>query len=137
MAYRIPTFNILVDIRRYETPIDNPADVTTVAQLKAGFRGYGITTIETSARGGGDNRGFASACPRLLLLPKGTDVRRPGSWGNGGPYGDTIEIPAGSGMQWLVQDVFDVAYAFPNEFRVAQIVYVSFWPSPLPWPAGS
>lgn len=74
---------------------------------------------------------FASNfAPLIVRLPAGTDVRSHWQAGSGEP--DQIELPAGSGVYYLVSDVNDVAKGFPNEYRAA---LVTIWrPTPVPLP---
>lgn len=61
-----------------------------------------------------------------LLLPAGTDVRAP--WNAGKP--DLVECPAGSGRFYAVAWVDDIGKNFPNEHRIAWLVYFSAFVPP-------
>lgn len=125
MAFRVPNFNLVVNIWRrngvagvYALP-----DVVTAGNLSHGRR------VMVSA--------FAGNSPMELLLPKLTDIRA--VW-NAVVY-DVVEVPAGSQRFYQVTHVDDVAKGFANEYRLATIVYepngnpligVNSAPVPLP-----
>lgn len=62
-----------------------------------------------------------------IYFPSGTDVRSHIQ----GPWPDSVEAPAGSGVVYMVMGLVDVAKGFPNEFRVALAEMISS-PAPLP-----
>lgn len=64
-----------------------------------------------------------------LLLPMGTDIRDL----NTATGYDIVEVPAGTGRLYLVEQVDDVGKGFLNEHRCATLSKGLFtWPSPIP-----
>jgi len=69
-----------------------------------------------------------------LLLPKLTDIRD----GYSTTGNDAVEVPAGSGRWYFVEDVDDVAKGFANEYRwaaISKLVGLGLppaWPTPYP-----
>jgi hypothetical protein len=120
MAYRLPTFNLQVNIWRFSTPLANPPDVTSPCQLRyPGSRPAGDTdTDEPQQR----------AYVMTLLLPPLVDIQDGFS---PLPEGDVVEVPAFSGRYYRVEIVDDVAKGFPNEHRYAAISKADDLP---PWP---
>jgi hypothetical protein len=131
----VPTFNLVANIWRWSTPVTDAPDVLAFCQLKAGMKGYGTGVVEAAQRTGTTSYA-TSTIPRLLLFPKGTDVRRIYWAGSVSNSADTIEAPAGSGMFWYCADVWDVAFGFRNEFRVAMVWQIRALPFPTPYPSG-
>lgn len=66
----------------------------------------------------------------LLCVPAHSDLRG----ADQATPRDQVEVPAGTGVFYLVQSVTDVAKGFPNEYRIAVLARVSspFPPIPLP-----
>lgn len=75
-----------------------------------------------------------------LLVPMHTDLRGVFQYAAGSNLSDCIEVPAGSGRFYFVQDVDDVSKGFPGEFRLALLsktanvdgAYQPWAPIPLP-----
>lgn len=120
MSFTVPTFNLNVNIWRNGNPRTNPPDVTAMGNLAWGRR------VSYAA-------GLASAGPFILLtllLPVGTDVRSSVT----GAGSDLVEVPAGSGRFYDVNDVDDIGKGFTNEHRAAVLTQNSVvpWPAPIP-----
>jgi len=129
VAFVTPSFNILCNIWDYDAdPLTDPPRIAGQAcQLRPG--------VQSSWGGGG---GYPPLVPTmLLLLPKLTDIR-PGLLhvGGGSQSGDSVEVPAGSGRFYTVNQVDDTAKGFPNEHRFARVFQSSDptlqWPFPIP-----
>jgi hypothetical protein len=117
MAFRVPQFNLTCNVWRLGNPVTNAPDLVTPAQLRASGK-------QSSGQVGG---GVLYYVPEVLF-PAHTDVRDsqcPGSE-------DTIEIPAGTGRYYVVNNVEDVAKGFANEYRQAVVVKSRPWPIPIP-----
>ena len=113
MSYKVPNFNLTASIWRvngtggaYAAP-----DVTTLANLSPGRRIMIASPQTTAAQ--------KEAIVDEALLPALTDVRA--TWNALGP--DLMEIPAGSKRFYEVVGVHDVGKGFPNEYRLALIVF--------------
>jgi hypothetical protein len=117
MAYRVPTFNLALNIWRFANFPGHPPDVVTVGNLSMGRR---VVGTETSS--------FLPRIAPFVLLPKLTDVRCALKGGNS----DFLEIPAGSGRYYSAEDVDDVAKGFPNEYRLCIMISSQVWPTPYP-----
>lgn len=105
MAYQLPTFNIVVGVRHATAAsVWDPPDFV-VAQLK------GIN--KAAALGSAGGPGAANA-PYMLKVPSGTDIRDAPNFA----YTDLVEIDGFSGPMVVVL-VYDVAFGFENEYRVA------------------
>lgn len=121
MPFTVPAFPLRVNVWRGTTSGGGAPTFSTVGNLRCSSR-YPIyapaiwpyTTMPIS---------------RLLLLPKGTDVR--GHWAFAP---DFVEVPAGSGRKYTVEDVDDIAKGFSNEYRIASIGWAVGWPVPTPLP---
>jgi hypothetical protein len=134
MSFRLPAFNLEVDIYRtvngsytlanfYGTP-----DITEIAQLNVHWGGSM-----------GDIRdGYFVGVE--VKLPALTDVRPPYLL-EGDYLGDYIDVPAGSGRMYLVKQVDDVAKGFTNEYRSVLCIPAPWsdadethhtWPTPIP-----
>lgn len=120
MAFRLPTFNLRVNIWHPGTPVTFPPDVEAFANLTPGRR-----TIQVPL--GSSQTPVEVALLMESLLPALTDVRNP----TVGPTYGHMEIPSGSGRMYFVLAVDDVAKGFPNEHRIAIVVMVT---SPIPIP---
>lgn len=117
MAFAPPTFNLVVNIWRYNQNVGTPPAVITAGNLSPGKRvvmNYGLPLLPFNAA-----HIYPVPPPMELLLPKGTDVRRlvPAVSGS-----DVVEVPAGSGRYYVVTGVDDVGKGFPNEYRLATVV---------------
>lgn len=122
MAFRVPTFNLAVNIWNVLValpPVPAP-DVITVGQLAWDSVGGRMFLPRAAA-----TRPTHSLA---LRLPFGTDVRYATMTGG---VDSTVEVPAGSGRYYVVYVVDDVAKGFANEYRVAMVSPVAA-PSPLP-----
>lgn len=146
VAYRIPVFNLNVNIWRNSNVVGNPPDVTATCNLAAGERSQGLIPYTDQLNAAHQTAAyFRSAAIMTVLLPKRTDVRPPGMQFPG-ISGDLIEIPAGSGVYYVVLGVGDIGRGFQNEHRFAVVVMLTgawmaitanpwnanFPPTPLP-----
>lgn len=105
MPFQLPTFNIVVGIR-HATAAGVWGDPDfSVAQLS------GISKVEAGPSPGGVTG--TSMCYRLKL-PAGTDVRDASNFA----YTDLVEVD-GFSQPLVVSLVYDVAFGFENEYRVA------------------
>jgi hypothetical protein len=122
MAYRLPNFNLTVNIWRFVPGPYPPAaapDVISVAQLRNEPRSPILRPVNTYV-------------PLwTLLLPSLTDVRGRLGFGSSGFGGDIVECPAGSGRVYSIEWVDDIAKGFANEHRMALIIQTS-GPAPIP-----
>jgi hypothetical protein len=122
VGYRLPTFNLVVNIWRSTSLVANPPDIVSAANLTFGERtsmmivGWATTTSAQL------RSAFAHVLAlNQILLPKGTDVRPPDALA--APLeGDAIECPAGSGRFYITMTVDDIGRGFPNEHRCAVVV---------------
>ncbi len=123
MSNRLPTFNVAAGIRRSTTPLANPPDAFSNAQL------YTSRRHEAAA---GPIPTAGQWVVALIYFPKRTDVRD----GLNAPGADTIELPSGTGRFYQVVHVDDAARGFINEFRIAWVYKLQgpggLWPTPIP-----
>lgn len=106
MAYILPQFNITVRVRHWLGGDVWGEWEEHPAQLKGVPRSSDLATPP----------GMNAPFPALLLkLPARTDVRDSPTLANA----DQVEIPEWTGGYLYVGRVYDVAYGFPNEYRVA------------------
>lgn len=120
MAYRLPVFNLAVNIWTWNLPPPvNPPRVITIGNLAVGKR---ISNADAF---------LANFVKAWLLLPAFTDVR---SAYIGllfaGP--DLVEVPGGSGRFYTVDHVDDFGKGFANEHRFAVLMQNPNQPMPLP-----
>jgi hypothetical protein len=110
MSYRLPTFNLTVNLWRNPNTVNLAPDRTFLANLSHGSRRLLV---------GGLVAGVAFPTHiYLMLCPKLTDV-----YGvDNGAALDLIECPAGSGVYYIVSSVGDTAKGFLNEHRVAVLL---------------
>jgi hypothetical protein len=120
MPYRVPTFNVLVNIWRATTPLTSPPDVTSLGNLAWGRSVSASTGIPEDLD--------PDTLVAKLLLPSSTDVRDSYS----PPGADIVEVPAGTLRYYVVKQVDDVGRGFPNQFRFAIITKLAPWPGPIP-----
>jgi len=120
MAYRLPTFNLAADIYRilglggtYGVP-----DLSQVCNLCPGKRDQVYLTGAPATNAAFTND--VSREFRYALFPALTDVRA--TWN--GLAADIVEIPSGSQRFYVVIDVEDVGKGFPNEHRMATLLYM-------------
>lgn len=115
MAFRIPTFPLVVNIWRTPAipPVGPPA-VITVGNLSPGRRTLGF--------------GVGPSLVMELLLPAGTDIQCAAN----SVVPDAVEVPGGSGRFYKVFGVDDVAKGFANQYRLALIQSAPVWPVPYP-----
>jgi hypothetical protein len=124
MAFRLPTFNVAVNIWRFGNATTNPPDVVTTGNLAIGRR-VGVLLAYTSTS-------VTEPGGAWLLLPANTDIRD-----NKAPAGaDTCEVPAGTGRFYSVVWVEDLGLGFFNEHRFAEVVGLGPWPLPFPGGGG-
>lgn len=121
MPFRVPTFNLLVNVFRapWVVPPIGPPAITPLGNLTPGRRSQDPMEIYPG--------GTATWYWMFLLLPPLTDVRDKLNTGGG----DLVEVPAGSGRYYQVMAVDDVAKGFPNEYRWAALIKVGT-PTPMP-----
>jgi len=131
MAYRLPEFNLDVDI--YSGPwLTRVLRVETVGNLSWGHRQHWVDSNAGNVQQG-------RYTPWMnVLLPALTDVR-PGLHTE---FGDSMEIPSGSGRWYGVFAVDDIGKGFDNEHRCAVVTQLSElaaqgldglrWPLPMP-----
>jgi hypothetical protein len=148
MGFRLPTFNLNVNIWGAGSHVGNPADRTCVGNLSPGERRSMIGSSEDFAN-------LAGLTPPMLgmvlmtqfmylLVPKLTDIR---SWDFSGGFDpcDCVEVPAGTGRYYMVTAVDDVGKGFANEHRFAVLLaltpawmaFLNPWmvpPPPVPLP---
>src|ERR1700687_3457715 len=108
MPFRVPTFNLAVNIWRSTNSVYAAPDVQTNGNLSPAGKGYPVRAI-----------GMLASTPSnymLLRLPAGTDIRPTAN----SVAGDTVECPAGSKRFYTVTGVDDVARGFPNQYRFAE-----------------
>jgi len=130
MAFTLPTFNLSANLWRiggsggaYAAP-----DLTVACNLSFGRRVEQRRTQQAVLT--------TNVLSRGLLLPKLTDIRA--TWNAHAP--DLVEVPAGSGRFYGVEDVEDVAKGFTNEYRFACLEYLIVgatifgMPAPVPLP---
>lgn len=123
VAYRLPTFNLIVNLWHGGNVPPAAPDLVTIGNLTPGRRH--ITPYALGPAGAQDLANM------YLLLPAGTDIRD----SKGGTGDDLAEVPAGSGRFYMVRFVDDVASGFANEHRFAQLAGLGPWP--VPFPAGN
>lgn len=122
-TYVLPAFNLTANVWRNGNPTSNPPDVVTKGNKGLGRR---VTTGPDSGLSVGIDSLF-----RFILLPVDADVR--GKWQSGGS--DTMEVPAGSGRFYTVQDIDYVGEGFANDHQMAILNPISplpFVPPPPP-----
>lgn len=114
MAFRVPTFNLPVNLWRRPTLVAAAPTRQFVANLSLGKRvmmAMGASTFS-----------FVNSPPSELLCPKLTDIYAVNA---AGQFMDCVEVPAGSGRYYAVCHVDDVAKGFANEYRFALMVQVN------------
>jgi len=112
MGYKLPTFNITVNVWRSTNPVTNPPDANPIANFAQGRRTLGGNfESPTSPR-----EFYASS---YLLLPKGTIIK--GDTDTLDDSGDTVEIAAGDLLYYHVLHQERVALGFDNEHVVAVV----------------
>lgn len=135
MAFRVPNFNLDVNLWRYPDVWTDPPSLQFKANLARGERDYRGPQYPTS--------GTLMVSEMMLLCPAGTDIR----FEFGPPNDpDLVEVPAGSGRYYQVVVVDDCAKGFANEYRFAVLWQltnsyldqignpwgVPDWPVPMP-----
>lgn len=123
MAYALPEFNIEVQISHYEGGGVWGEYETHLAQLKGVPRSTNVTAGLNAA---------AVAQPLLLKLPARTDVRDDPTLARA----DRVELPDWTGGPLSVAFVYDVAFGFPNEYRVAVLARTNGAGSTIARPPG-
>ena len=99
MPFTLPTFNLVANIWRAATPLTDPPDVVTDAQLYLSSRVYVATSLVTP----GD------AVPTVTLrVPMGADLR----------VGDIVEVEAGDAWFYTCVWIERMHRGFPNEYFV-------------------
>lgn len=125
MAFRLPNFNLPVNIWRATNFNVGPPDVVTVGNLSPG-RFVSQSGDNPDLLPVGNVVGYM-----VLRLPALTDIR---DGQRGGIVDrDFAEVPAGSQRYYVVWQVDDVAKGFANEYRFALLVKAQAgWPFPYP-----
>jgi hypothetical protein len=128
MAYRLPNFNILCNIKTAGAGIPPPPPhapwriANQPCQLTYGQRVNVASTGGTSVAG-------VIVVSMSLLLPALTDIR---GLQDTVRY-DLVEVPAGSGRYYSVSYVDDIAKGFANEHRTAALLAMDgTWTAPYP-----
>lgn len=117
VSYTLPDFNLICNLYTNATGIHVAARLSPPCNLAYSRR----VQVGTSF----------SRAQMSLLVPAGTDIRGPQSASNS----DWVEVPAGSGRIYGVQNVDDAGKGFLNEHRVALIEWSTVfgpWPTPIP-----
>lgn len=131
MAFRVPTFNLDVNLWRTPAVVSASPTLTFRANLSRGERIFQIPVYASQP--------WDMVSQMILLCPALTDIRPPTGFLT--PQ-DLVEVPAGSGRYYQVIDVDDTAKGFANEYRHAVLwaqnggllaSYPGPWGSP-PWP---
>lgn len=126
MAFRVPVFNISVNIWNNPAIPPGPASLTLLAQLRQPKAQAGVLYPDITGSG--------VLIPAWeLLIPVGTDIRD--EWSSGIASYDVVEAPAGTGRFYTVALVDDVARGFTNQYRLAYLmktVLYGFWGPPIP-----
>lgn len=129
MAFTLPDFNLMANVWNRGVNVLNPPRLTTPCYLSLGRRvvtGPDSTTVDNNIGGVGINLLY-----RTMGCPAGTDLR--GSFFGTGA--DTVEVPAGSGVFYMCQDVGDMGKGHPNEYRMAWLCWSVTLPQPpIPLP---
>jgi len=123
MAYSLPEFNTPIQYRHYTGGGTWGPWIDAMAQLK------GVPKTTTLGP-------FASilgpAATLLLKLPARTDIRDHPTL----TLADEVQIGDWNGGSCYVAQVYDVAYGFPNEYRVAVLARTDNDGSPIARPPG-
>lgn len=141
MSYKLPTFNLNVNVWRFATAdVTAPPDVQTTGNLVGGHHGILNKAPQFGAAFAQYPQVVTSGQFMTLLLPKLADVRQALSSDD---YGDCVEVPAGSQRYYAVVQVDDIGKGFANEHRFALIValtgqygvlFGATWNQPADWP---
>jgi len=121
MPYRVPVFNLTVNVWRQGVPVTDPPDLVIQGNLTPQRRRFAQYWFSPDPL-------VAPTWSIYLLVPKLTDLRD--QYHTGG--GDSVEIPAGSQRFYTIVFVEDVAKGFPNEYRFAVLAETPPWPAPMP-----
>ncbi len=124
MAYSLPTFNLHINVWRRGSAVFNPPDVTGMCNLTPGRRMLDPGRLPEPS--------LPAAGCSYVLVPKLFDIRDDKVF----PGHDNVEVPAGSGRFYSVGWVEDVGKGFPNEHRMAVLLWdgvsLPYWPGPIP-----
>src|SRR5215831_8672184 len=128
MAFRLPTFNLLCNIKPLlvsgaPSPPGPPWRLVDIpCQLTYGRR------VSMTQTGGTGDVGVVILTMNLLL-PALTDIRGP----QDKVAPDQVEVPAGSGRFYQVKGVDDIGKGFTNEHRTASLfAWPGTWMAPYP-----
>lgn len=120
MAYRLPTFNIEVNIWRFGSDVTDPPDETAIGNHAIGRRVNHM--LEGEVIPGAGPFGFSwILLPALTLLYGDTDTAG---------TGDNLEIPAGSGRWYHCLWSEVSALGFDNEHVVGTVIRLPAAPLP-------
>lgn len=133
-TYTVPDFNLVCNVWKGEltTRIDSwpftgpgrAADLTPICQLYiAGSSGANENRVSVSPF----TNYFGNQGPGIeLRLPIGTPVTHPYGLFTGATF-DLVELPAGSGVYYVVYLALDRHKGFPNEYRLAYLAPAFRW----------
>jgi len=108
--YRLPEFNLTINVWRFGNPTSDPPDLTPTVNFAWDRRSHsdGVDPAQPEAY-----------FPLMTVLaPTGTDIR---GFVDNDSMPDTCEIPAASGRYYLVQFVDYIGCGFPNEHIGADV----------------
>jgi len=122
VAYALPDFGLVCQIyTNSPNPFTVPPRLTSPCNLAWGKR-VSLAFTGSNVLTSGD------VFPSQLLLPALTDIRGP----RNASGVDFVEVPSGSGRRYVVYLVEDLGKGYANEHRLALIVGVGTWPTPIP-----
>lgn len=120
--YNVPTFNLTCNIWRNAAFGGPPTYAAVPCNLAMGRR----VRLPQVFLPPDPTDSFAPVMQ--LLLPARTDVQDSAS----AVDADIVEVPAGTGRYYVVNDVDDVGRGFANEYRLAGLLKMPPWPAPIP-----
>lgn len=120
MSYRLPVFNVTVNVWRFVTPVTDPPDLSPVVNFNVGKRVGQM--LEGEVVPGIGPFGYS-----WVLAPIGTVII--GDTDSGG-FGDTLEIPQGSGRYYHCMWSEISAMGFANMHVAALVVRLPNAPTP-------
>lgn len=123
MAYSLPNFNVPFQYRHYEGDGSWGPWIDGMGHLKGVPVAHGTAPVA----------GAGSASLALLLkLPARTDIRDSTTFA----HADEVQIGEWNGGSCFVALVYDVAFLFPNEYRVAVLSRTNLNGSTIARPPG-
>lgn len=132
MAFVLPTFNVSANVYDGNGPgIFVPGTQRLVVLCNFSLGRLVITGPDAQPSNlPGTGSGIDSVY-RIMRVPALTDIRSAWSLAT---FPDEVEVPAGSGCFYIVEDVADQAKGFPNEHRLAWVIVDRRNPIPFPMP---